>query len=78
MVRVVAPGRVEIEGAVSDGELRALARDPGLTTLMLSRPPESGTWPRLNEACSSIAPMCSSGSTGITESAPATSASYRR
>ncbi len=49
MVRVVAPGRVEIEGAVSDGELRALARDPGLTTLMLSRPPESGTWPRLNE-----------------------------
>lgn len=49
MVRIVAPGRVEIETTISDAEIRTLARDPDLTTLMLSRPPESGTWSRLNE-----------------------------
>ena len=49
MVRVVAPGRVEIETTVSESEIGTLARDPALKTLMLSRPPESGTWSRLNE-----------------------------
>jgi len=56
MMRAVAPGRVEIEGAVSDAEIRALAGDPDLKTVMLSRPPESSIWPRLNEGLFALRP----------------------
>jgi hypothetical protein len=56
MLRVVAPGRIEIEGTVSDVEIRALAGDPDLKFLMLSRPPEGSIWSRLNERLFAVRP----------------------
>ena len=49
MPRVVAPGRIEIGPTVSDAEIDDLARDAGLQTLLVSRPPDSSVWSRLNE-----------------------------